>query len=117
MPTIAYYKNDVVVTADPNTNLLCFLYGALLFIGNEQGEVISKFSCFHQFNTISISHNIILLYNGNENRFALYNKDGKFITEVTDQRLIKSRAVCLVHNKGMIVLVTEDKTIHFWRMV
>ncbi len=108
------------LTVDIETNLLYFHCSSdTIFVGNEQGKVLHQFSPGCAFDKIFVSCNNVILTRNTVSSYkcflTLFNRDGKEITQITDQRFLFSN-LRILHNKGIIVLATEDQ-IHFWRMV
>jgi hypothetical protein len=102
------------LAADIETNLLYFgIFSKVMIIGNEQGEVLHKFSILHGFEYLFASSNIMVIITNN--KWLILYKDGKQITRFTDYRL-SSSSICLMHDKEIVVSVSEDQ-INIWRTV
>jgi hypothetical protein len=83
-------------------------------MGNEQGKVLSEFLLVAPLVDTVLSCNIVVLCH--DNHIVFYNKDGKQIAQVKDQRITGCWNVCLVYDKGILV-TTEKDQIHLWRVV
>jgi hypothetical protein len=113
--------NDLFVcraAADIESNLLYFrCCNNDLIIGNEQGEVLSKFQCrLDYFDDIFVSCNIILTSYRYTGVIVVYNQFGQEITQFTDKSILDSLSICLVYDKGIIVILTDDNNINLWRV-
>jgi hypothetical protein len=123
-------RNIDIMAADIDTNLLYFC-DKEIFVANEQGEIINKFSCMYPLVKIFASCGIILTckyespyFRDSNKEFRLYTADGKQITQVIDSRI--SSDICFVHDKGMVVSardIVKDLSdvihveINLWRVV
>jgi hypothetical protein len=105
------------MAADMETNLLYFSCANddKIIVGNEEGKILYHFLCAEPFDDIVVSHNIMVTSGVGGLRF--YNKDGKQITRVENERILGDD-ICLVHDKGIFVVYNKYQSrIHLWRVV
>jgi hypothetical protein len=104
----------VHLAADLDTSLLYVQAWQTIFIANEQEVILYQFPFNYYFEEMYVSCNVILKHD--KTQFILYNQHGKQISQVEDKRIQDSN-ICLVHDKGVVVVVTKDNQIHLWRVV